>query len=240
MRLLTKSEVQQELAVERKMQIDEGISLARKVDGLRQKATSEEAALEQFRTGTTSVVIKEVEELIEKRDNLKVEVRSLEEQRDTALDPLYTKEAEVDKKLEALEAAKQHLIEREEAVATAERELEVKRTELSRDRGTLDSELTEATEYKRAARDIFLAARVKESQVNDDLGQREAKVLGRERSVAVREQAVAGRERDAENKLNTAKRIEREVVAREQALNDREETYQRNVERDGKRSKGRK
>lgn len=239
MRLLTKSEVQQELAVERKMQIDEGISLARKVDHIRQTAGSEEALLEQFRSGTTAVVLEEVSDLIVQRDNLKVEVRSLEEQRDTAFDPLYTKEAEVDKKLELLAVNTEALQEKADGTEARERALDKRESALSTKEGLVGSMESSAQANLDASHDILLASKVKEQQVNDDLSRREAQVVGRELTVSSREEAIGWREKDANNKLQTAKKMLADVAMREQALTDRTETYQRNVERDGKRSTGR-
>lgn len=70
MKLLTKPEVQREKASERKVEIDQGVMLAKKIDVLRETFSKEEANLAKFRLETLRLVQKEIDDRILQRNNL--------------------------------------------------------------------------------------------------------------------------------------------------------------------------
>ncbi len=103
-RLLAKSEIVQAKSLERKLEMDEGAKLARKVDALRELQVSEEANLQQFRIATVTQIHEEIAKENQKKEQLLQEVKQLEEQKKKALEPIT-------KELEALETATTQLFE---------------------------------------------------------------------------------------------------------------------------------
>jgi hypothetical protein len=69
-KLLDKKTVNAELNQERRLQVEKGIELAKKVDALREILADEQEKLERFRTETVKKVQMEIDQLIKKRDNL--------------------------------------------------------------------------------------------------------------------------------------------------------------------------
>ncbi len=76
-RLLTKREVDTARSTEQQQQVAEGKKLAARVDRLRELQATEEASLFKFRCETLKVIQGEIDELIEKRDTLQVQVDGL-------------------------------------------------------------------------------------------------------------------------------------------------------------------
>jgi acyl carrier protein phosphodiesterase len=76
-RLLDKKRIAASLADERRLEIDKGIKLAKKIDFLRETLAEEETKLERFRTETVKKVQIEIDMLIHERDRLKQEITRL-------------------------------------------------------------------------------------------------------------------------------------------------------------------
>lgn len=79
-KLLKKEDIQQDYALERKLQIDEGMKLATKIDTLRKTLATEEERLRIFRESTLKAIQAEIDPLILKKQQLEQEVRALQEQ----------------------------------------------------------------------------------------------------------------------------------------------------------------
>ncbi len=69
-KLLDKKTINAELNQERRLQVEKGIELAKKIDALREILADEQEKLERFRTETVKKVQMEIDQLIKKRDNL--------------------------------------------------------------------------------------------------------------------------------------------------------------------------
>lgn len=74
MKLLPKSQVLQRVNEKRRFEIEDGVQLAKKIDALREAYAEEEQKLYKFRTETMKIVHKEIDVLIQDRDDLKREV----------------------------------------------------------------------------------------------------------------------------------------------------------------------
>lgn len=104
MRLLPKKEINIKKAEAQRIEIEQGKSLAKRVDRLREVAAAEEQSLEQFRTKTLEQINTEITGLSEKRDLLVIEVRDLEEKKTLALQPIDKELTELDEKKQELTA----------------------------------------------------------------------------------------------------------------------------------------
>lgn len=84
-------------ANERKQEIDESISLAKKVDELRRLKSEEEQRLNNWRDNILKIVRQEVNDIIEQKNNLKGELETLREERKELLKPLNKEWEEISK-----------------------------------------------------------------------------------------------------------------------------------------------
>lgn len=82
MKLLDKKIIQQSRTSERKMEIDEGAKLARKIDTLRETASSEEARLAKFRDRNLDILRTQIQALVDEKNKLIEEVDSLKKERE--------------------------------------------------------------------------------------------------------------------------------------------------------------
>lgn len=71
------------MALDRKLEIDQGLALARKVDKLRQTVTEEELNLTRFRLGNGKILLEEINILIRERDEVQDEIYSLKNEKET-------------------------------------------------------------------------------------------------------------------------------------------------------------
>lgn len=77
MKLLDKKTISQQRSNERKMEIDEGIKLAKKIDTLRETASKEEQNLANFRQASLDVIHTEIRTLTDEKHKLIEEIMNL-------------------------------------------------------------------------------------------------------------------------------------------------------------------
>lgn len=99
MKLLPKQQVAIQGASDRKAQIDEGITLARKVDALRETLASLESQHAQFLDGMERELCERTDGLFSQIGELQKEIKELEEKRKIALIPLDAQWSEVREKM---------------------------------------------------------------------------------------------------------------------------------------------
>ena len=106
MRLLDKKAISSDFNVQRKMQIDEGTNIARKVDVLRETLVSLENQHKTFIAGMRQDLINQTKALEEQKSAVQGEVKQLEQRRKELLKPLddewaklYDKETILTKRL---------------------------------------------------------------------------------------------------------------------------------------------
>lgn len=237
-KLLDKKIVSAEVASQTKRQIDAGISIAKKVDAVRETLQEEEQNLETFRTFTLRQVQTEIDASIKERDNVKDEIVVLERNKQIASIPLDVEWKKVHE--ENAKLLKDRIIADEKSFNLKEREQEIERAEqeIENDKGRAkslkqraleallkaDSVLTEARE---SAADIrnqthskLLLAEVQEMETN----RIKKEVEEYEKSVLIRENKLIDWETDLKN--------------REKKLKDQYDTLQRTINRvqNGRRS----
>lgn len=233
MPLLTKQEVQKSLSAERKMAIDEGIAMARKVDGLRQTALKEEASLHTFRNGVTAETLEEIATLLKKKATLENEIKERIEERDRVMEPLQRKEADVDKKLESLSVKQEDIGVREEALVAKERISDKKALDL------LNADARIADMEKRARQSLQDASTV----LNDShafektVNMKYQAVVDSEKKgtelLSQREESVVSRERRADERDDKQDKRELELNNKERRVMDLYQTLERNQKRNG-------
>lgn len=215
MRLLKKKEIDKLKAADRKREIDEGIKLATRVDGLRQLAASEETQLETFRVETLKSIHEETAEAIIKRDTLTKEVAELEDRKKVALEPLTEawnalneEKASFNDKVANFDLVRKYFANDEADLVERKKNLELEEARVRAKGITLDDNIKESAKLKAQNKQLL------EESVNS-ANIRTRELDNRERAVASRETAVLNREQNASVR-------EAEQDMRERALNNKE------------------
>lgn len=132
MRLLTKKDINQTNAIKRTQEIDEGKKLARRIDALRETLLNEESALEKFRCETIKNIQLEIEQFDQKKTELIKEVEELSIKREELLAPLTSEWGLVNKAKADLEKKEVELTELLIATETLRIDAEVQLKEAKR------------------------------------------------------------------------------------------------------------
>jgi len=213
MKLLSKSDVDKAKAKDRQAEIAEGMKLAKRVDGLREVAAQEEAALMKFRHETLAEIVKEIAEKEEIRGTLKKEVRELEETKALLLQPLTAEEGrlevkrtELEKAEEELRAKRRQLNEFSESLDIRERGIYSKEVAVESTHTLLKEKIKETdtlkgdTERKNRQIDEVLQNAQHEASILIENAQQQAKgVQLREEAVFKKEEELRTREIELEN-----------------------------------------
>lgn len=233
MKLLTKSEIDQQRAAERKLEIDEGMKLARRVDNLRRTAAEEEGKLTVFGEANKQIVLEQLSELVNDRDTLRIEVGDLEVQRAKALEPVDAEWEKVNARSAELDEQDVDLRYRARVMKDEEESLAIRRKDVA------DAESRIALDRKQTTRNLLdsdaMRTEVALAKVEFDTYQqktvssleaREAKVRSDEENVVNRLERVQAREVEQDER-------ERALNERERAVTDLEATTARNTKRHG-------
>lgn len=222
MKLLAKSELDRKKAEARKMDIDEGMKLARKVDNIREVLAQEEESLIAFRTSMVASISKEIERLEARKLSLSSEVSELARKRNDLLEP-------IDAELKSLAEARKEFSDRESSVSSRERmcedreriSFELLADARERQRQVDEKEIAslqimeEANRYHRDYKESVSRANsgeeklLSERQAFDmlriktigDFHEREERLASMERNISGRESAIEAKELDISVRL---------------------------------------
>ncbi len=100
MKLLDKKEINKVKNLERRLEIDEGAKLAKRVDNLREISAKEQDNLLKFRRETIIKVKEDIDKFIYEKESLKNEISLLEIKKKELLEPLDKELEEINKKRE--------------------------------------------------------------------------------------------------------------------------------------------
>lgn len=226
-RLLDKRTVNAEVASQKKQQIDLGVSLAKKVDAIRETLNEEEATLDKFRSETLKKVRSEIDAEIQARDSLKAGNAILREERIKLEAPVDLSQAWEEVKLGKEEnAALQERLSLESIEQIArESDLVLLGEDLLKQKGNIlkKDELAErnleAAENKYAqADDALLRAEREAQELLKDAQQRENHLKVREEDATTREVSLSRREEDVATH-------ELDLSNREKKLKSRQELF---------------
>lgn len=227
MKLLDKKSVNADLAHQKKLQIDEGVKLATKVDVLRETVIKEEGNLQRFRGETIQFVQKEIDEKIQERNLLEKGNVFLREERIRLSAPIDLTEAweevkagkaEITSWKDSLSEKEVRMIARESDVVDAEQSLTKRAETITRKEKLIERTLTGAQEKFEKASVTLEKAQEEGSKLINDAVHREQAVTLRESDATVKEVALLEREK-------TATAHELDLSNRELALKDRYETF---------------
>lgn len=225
MRLLDKRTVNVEIATQRKQQVDLGVSLAKKVDAVRQTLQEEETRLETFRSQTVKKLQDDIDSKVAEKENLERGNVRLREERLLAQAPIDLKEewqkvredrTEMANWNERLTLTSVELIAKEAETLEHAQILERLRKEIE-ERAELSTRTLKEAEKRLAQADVALDSAKKEADLLlASAKQTEAHVKVREEDASLREIYLTQRE------MSVTER-EADLVSREKKLKSRQD-----------------
>lgn len=231
MKLIPKSQIANDLASERANQIKEGLSLAKKVDVLRETLASLEAQHAKFLAGTQGELIKATEELQRKKQEVESEIAKLEIKRQTLLKPLddewaSVKEAkeELNKQLEAFDLKENELTTKEKAFKKEEKRIEKARIIAAEKEAESENLYRLATEDRDKAKELR-TARTQEYKAF------QTECAKRSKEQDDREKALINHAHVNEHNKKILDKREKALTDKEKFINDKYETLMRTLNR---------
>jgi hypothetical protein len=200
-RLLPKSEIAKLKSVERGREIEEGLKLSRRVDGLRELASNEESKLAKYRDATLAQIQKEIGELSLQKEKLWDEVRTLRDEKSAGMRDVEQQLLSVTSLRQSLDQRKAKLDDREQGIQTNQMALdlnvkniveEMGRSKM-REEAALNLHKASEDEHEEARRTLENARLIEERAIafrretEQEVGERIGQVVAREQ--AVEEQA---------------------------------------------------
>lgn len=231
MKLLDKKVIVQQKAQERKLEIDEGVKLATKIDTLRKTYSEEEKKLSDFRRESLKGIKSELDEIVsqiktKKQDLLVLEKQSTELRKplDIEWQTLHKEKLELEKKQELLTRQISEFLENERLQNKRKEELDLDESRLEDLKKTTNQTFEDARSEKLQADWILHMATVESTKL---IGQANARL---EDSVS-REMKVASEERDIINQKKILDQREEALDKKERAINDKYQTLLRTINR---------
>lgn len=230
-KLLSKQEINQRQATQKRIEVDQGRKLATRVDTLREIAAEEEASLASFRAKTLKAIHDETQKAVEERDVLLAEVKVLREEIEVGLKPIQKAEAQLQTKTSSLEERESQINNRIELIKKKEEELKndfqkinALHLRLTYVQNQLSEMNIEAENHIGMAEVFYENAELKKKEV--DLLEKTVKA-----ELHAKDIEVASRERDITIKEERVQRQYEALNERELQLIDREQTLEREFKR---------
>lgn len=221
MRLLDKNTIVQQKSLERKLEIDEGIKLANKVDTLRRVSAEEEKKLNTFREESLRKIREDIVPLAEKKVSLENEILVLEGIKKKLREPLDSEWLKVEEGKKVLAMDRKVLDEQKDKVFADFKELDNRRKKIEIEerrqasvRASIERELEEAVLHNGEAKKVLSESRKEADAIVKSAQDRLKLVVDREAN-------VAARERDIINTKEVLAKKEKDLNLRELALQDK-------------------
>lgn len=229
MRLLSKIEVSRQKSDERKLEIDEGVKLASKVDKLRETAASEASNLQKFRTESLKKIKDEIDVLLIQKDDLQGQIVSLTEQKRLLRVPLDAEWEELKHKLLSVEEIKGELWERESFITDNEQEIDARIKKLDLEAIKVSEKNQIVTEKLEHAVEILDSAQEKVTKMEQQVDDFDLYLIKKNKELLTREAEIAVRERELNLISENNERNRKELITRTTLLRDREQTLEREL-----------
>jgi coenzyme F420-reducing hydrogenase delta subunit len=231
LKLLQKREVDKAKAVERQLEIDEGMKLAKRVDSLRMVQAQEERSLNDFRVKMVAEISSEITALTDTVASLKKEVAEIEALRAEGLSPLTQYEQDIvnrqkyiDTELEKIAVKKdelrvesEHLAQWDELLKSVDERLEKKQNFIHKEIERLD---TLSTHINR-----------KNKILHEDTEAFEKQKHSFEKDFIFKNEQLDARTKVLDRLSEQIQKESERLTKKEIELNDREQLLARNIKR---------
>lgn len=235
MKLLEKRAIAIDLGRQKKIEIDAGLELARKIDALREQLQTEQGNLRRFREESVAAIQKEIDAYVYQKDILKYELKDLAQKKAVLSIPLDAAWAELERNKRKFLQTELTLLQREDDLTQRQTQKENQEVEVAQEKqriaeqkrrsveilsetdSVLDSARAEAIEIQRNATAILSAAEQKNAKAN------------------TREESLETREYWIEKDLQRIADLSTDLEKREKVLADRTAMLERNIIRNSKK-----
>lgn len=228
-KLLQKREIDIAKGRDRQLEVQEGLKLARRVDGLRETQAQEEKSLELFRQNTVANINTEIEKESVKLEALKADVFALEDRRRNALVPVRDLEA-------AAEALLEKAVNKANDVDILEDLATKKHTALDkRDADLVVEERRIADMHSRAEELLAKHAILEEDsrKKNDEIEKKLVSTYEAQKALDVyikqKESEFSKMQEVINSEIAAVKKEKERLIIKEKQLIDREQILQRNI-----------
>lgn len=218
MKLLPRQEINKAKAQERKLEIDSGLALARRVDSLREAQVTEEANLKKYRETAFAQVQYEIGQFVETKENLEKQCNEARELRSELLKPLdeewlkiHIASQEIERNKLLVHKSKESLKEQTEKIKTTLSKVSDIATRTKQKEDEADKAKKEAVGLKDLAQHEYEKARSQTETQSIHIAEVNARLSEREKEYKVGIQTNELKARMLEEK-------ESELITREQEL----------------------
>lgn len=232
-RLLSKREIDVAKAKDRQKEIDEGMKLAKRVDGLREVSAREETNLEELRHKLLTEIQITIDPKIRQLESLKTEINELTLKRDALQSAEDNRENDLNDKEEILRQVKEDIAKEKAELKLAiaaniqrERGNEIESQRIIEGKQYIANLLLDAEGKKKSAETLFARAKI-QSDIDDTAREAFEKEM--------KERYLRAAAWEANLEVRTQKNAEREVDLgnRETFLKDRYATLENTIKRYG-------
>jgi chromosome segregation ATPase len=237
-KLLPKSDLAKEKAKQTSREIQEGVKIATRVDGLRSLWAKTEQDFEKYKIATLGAIQKDIDSLNGKKDNLSVELHEMQSKYDSLMPDIVSKRLELAQFEKSLTSWEKKLDKREEGLNIFEKEVNdsFKKVEDSRirteDNERISQNLLHAADEKNKQAQIALStanniqdeARISKTEIEKLLNDRENIINEKEKELAEEDLLL----------MNERKDLDKDKIK----VNDMRQTLERSIQRikEGKRA----
>jgi len=231
MKLLDKKAIAAQKTVERETEVKEGIKLARKVDALREMASTEESKLTKFRMESLAVIKAEMAAIEVEKNKLQTEVSLLQQEKELLKKPLDAEWNALHQAYATFEHEREHFKEKADNYIELIKVQSLRLADLVIQEENINEKDKKAsenllkTEETRLKTDAILSnLEVRQHQFEENMLLKNKDMLGREAHVAVKERELNLKASDLESR-------EKDIISKTILLNDREKTIEREIKR---------
>ncbi len=238
MKLLRKAEAAQAGALARKMQIDEGVQVARKVDALRKELADMEEQFRTFSERKRAETDSEFGALERKISEMKSEISLLEARRAELLKPLDAERLEIDRRTEEVRKAESEASKVASANETERRKIANDRLSFDRMSKEFALKVRETDENNRKSGKCLLEASERLEKARQTEIEADSYESAKKSDLARREANLASGERELELSKKSLRAEKIEINRQRLLLEDREATLEREINRQKKKKNG--
>lgn len=231
MKLLDKKTVNTVMAGERKSQIDEGVTLAKKIDALRQTLSSLQQQHQEFVNGMSEGLRKQTETLQFEIDSKRMVLCDLEEERMRLLEPLTNAWNDYKEKERELNISKEEYHQKRAYLTIYQQELDERQKKLIPEEDRLidmakqvQKQADKAVSSSIEAQKILSKAESYDETVRESLDVKKKELVKRETEIAVKE-------RDIELEKNFIEKEKKDIIKIKAQLKDQRDTLERAMKR---------
>lgn len=231
LRLLTKSQIATAQSIDKAREIQEGLKISKRVDGIRELKAKEESEFEKFRTETLSSIGREIETLNKTKEAIILEIRDFREEKRKGL-------RDVEQGLLSVTSFRAVLDQRESYLKELEQRLLRKQDEINATLLSSKDELERSRTHKEESERLHLVAQnnheasmfsLKAARKTEETTLLLKEAL--EKELSHRQQIIAQMEQDIIIKEKEIKNTKKELKTKEAQLLDREATVTRDFNR---------